>query len=290
MPRGGSGWSRSSLCDLVRASGAQLSPPVPGWGWLVPSVGSAVPLTSEDSFRLLQRLPQPSLGDPPQPDLGVFTRYGTKPGGQWLIPHLVDKPGMLPWGWQTYPQRGAVGQRGPRRGQPLPRRSGWWARPCRADGQAWRAVGESQGVTGTAPAGAVPAAALCCWYLKDGDLAAGGEQGEGDALAVGAEAVALARRGEAEPTQVGEVGVAVQHPPLRMSEAGTGPWHRRGTGECPGCSPPTQGHRACSTARSPKMLCSDFWLGLLAKPLEGPVLAESEVAALLGEASEDGEE
>lgn len=249
-----------------------------------------MPLTSEDSFRLLQRLPQPSLGDPPQPDLGVFTRYGTKPGGQWLIQHLVDKPGMLPWGWQTYPQRGAVGQRGPRRGQPLPRRSGWWARPCRADGQAWRAVGESQGVTGTAPAGAMPAAAPCCWYLKDSDLAAGGEQGEGNALAVGAEAVALARCGEAEPTQVGEVGVAVQHPPLRVSEAGTGPWHRRGTGECPGCSPPTQGHRACSTARSPKMLCSDFWLGLLAKPLEGPVLAESEVAALLGEASEDGEE
>lgn len=38
------------------------------------------------------------------------------------------------------------------------------------------------------------------------------------------------------------------------------------------------------------MLCRDFWLGLLAKPLEGPVLAESEVAVLPGEASEDGEE
>lgn len=38
------------------------------------------------------------------------------------------------------------------------------------------------------------------------------------------------------------------------------------------------------------MLCSDFWLGLLAKPLEGPVLAEREVAVLPGEASEDGEE
>lgn len=39
------------------------------------------------------------------------------------------------------------------------------------------------------------------------------------------------------------------------------------------------------------MLCRDFWLGLLTKPLEGPVLAESEVAALLGEASEpEGEE
>lgn len=30
MPQGGSGWSRSSLCDLVRLSGAWLSPPVPG--------------------------------------------------------------------------------------------------------------------------------------------------------------------------------------------------------------------------------------------------------------------
>lgn len=38
------------------------------------------------------------------------------------------------------------------------------------------------------------------------------------------------------------------------------------------------------------MHCSDFWLGLLAKPLEGPVLADREVAALPGEASEDGEE
>lgn len=50
------------------------------------------------------------------------------------------------------------------------------------------------------------------------------------------------------------------------------------------------GHGAHLVARSPKMLCSDFWLGLLAKPLEGPVLAEREVVALPGEASEDGEE
>lgn len=49
-------------------------------------------------------------------------------------------------------------------------------------------------------------------------------------------------------------------------------------------------HRAHLAARSPKMLCSDFWLGLLAKPLEGPVLAEREVVVLPGEASEDGEE
>lgn len=61
------------------------------------------------------------------------------------------------------------------------------------------------------------------WYLKDGDLAAGGEQGQGHALVVGAEAVALARRGEAEPPQVGEVVVPVQHPALGVPEAGAGP-------------------------------------------------------------------
>jgi len=32
MPRGGSGWSRSSPCDLVRLSGAWLSLPAPGRG------------------------------------------------------------------------------------------------------------------------------------------------------------------------------------------------------------------------------------------------------------------
>lgn len=61
-------------------------------------------------------------------------------------------------------------------------------------------------------------------YLEDGDLAAGGEQGQGHALVVGTEAVALARRGEAEPPQVGDVVVPVQHPALRVPEAGAGPW------------------------------------------------------------------
>lgn len=139
----------------------------------------------------------------------------------------------------------------------------------------------------------MPAAVPRWGYLEDGDLAAGGEQREGDALVVGAEAITLARRGEAEPPQVGEVGVAVQHPALRVPEAGAGPWCRRGTGECPGSPPgtaPAGGCRAHPAASSPKMLCSDFWLGLLTKPLEGPVLAEREVAALPGEASEDGEE
>lgn len=60
-------------------------------------------------------------------------------------------------------------------------------------------------------------------YLEDGDLAASGEQREGDALVVGAEAVALARRGEAQPPQVGDVGVAVQHRALRVPESGAGP-------------------------------------------------------------------
>lgn len=151
----------------------------------------------------------------------------------------------------------------------------------------------AKGVTCTAPTGAAPATVLCRGYLEDGDLAAGREQGEGNTLVVGAEAVALARRGEAEPPQVGEVGVAVQHPALRVPEAGAGPWRRRGTGERPGsplARPQPGGCRAHPAARSPKMLWSDFWLGLLAKPLEGPVLAEREVAALPGEASEDGEE
>lgn len=125
-------------------------------------------------------------------------------------------------------------------------------------------------------------------YLQDGDLAAGREQGQGGALLVGAEAVALARRGEAEPPQVGEVLVPVQHPALRVPEAGAGPCSGRGLGERPEC--PRWGTPSHPTACSPKMLCRDFWLGLLAKPLEGPVLAESEVAALPGEASEDGEE
>lgn len=65
-----------------------------------------------------------------------------------------------------------------------------------------------------------------------------------------------------------------------------------GTAECHGSSGHVGGgRRAHPDTHSPKMLCRDFWLGLLAKPLEGPVLAESEVAALLGEASEpEGEE
>lgn len=63
-------------------------------------------------------------------------------------------------------------------------------------------------------------------YLEDGDLATGREQGEGNALVVGAEAIALAWRGEAEPPQVGEVGVTVQHPALRVPEARAGPWRR----------------------------------------------------------------
>lgn len=72
-----------------------------------------------------------------------------------------------------------------------------------------------------------------------------------------------------------------------------GPGTGRGQVSDPGPPPSratARGHRANPAACSPKMLCSDFWLGLLAKPLEGPVLAEREVVALPGEASEDGEE
>lgn len=86
--------------------------------------------------------------------------------------------------------------------------------------------GREHGVTCTALTGAMLATLLCRRYLKDGDLAASREQGEGDALVVGAEAVALAWRGEAEAPQVGEVGVAVQHLALCVPEAGAGPWRR----------------------------------------------------------------
>lgn len=40
---------------------------------------------------------------------------------------------------------------------------------------------------------------------------------------VGTEAVALARRGEAQPPQVGYVAVTVQHCALCVPEAGAGP-------------------------------------------------------------------
>lgn len=64
------------------------------------------------------------------------------------------------------------------------------------------------------------------------------------------------------------------------------------TAECHGSSSHVcRRCRAHPGARSPKILCSDFWLGLLTKPLEGPVLVESEAPALLGEVSEpEGEE
>lgn len=154
-------------------------------------------------------------------------------------------------------------------------------------GELWKIVGKGHC---TAPNSTLLATVLCLEYLEDSDLATSREQGQGDALVVGTEAIALARCGEAEPSQVGEVGVAVQYPSLCMPEAGTGAWHRQGTHECPGCPPLAEGHQANLFSCSPKMFCSDFWLGLLAKPLEGPVLAEREVVALLGDASEDGEE
>lgn len=88
MPWGGSGWSRSSPCDLVRLSGAWLSP---SWDAGTPRLACPqsgvlaapphTPLTLEDSFRLLQCLLQPFLWDSPQPDLGILTRYGTKMDG-----------------------------------------------------------------------------------------------------------------------------------------------------------------------------------------------------------------
>lgn len=56
-----------------------------GWSPVrVLQVPPYVSLTSEDSFRLPQCFLQSSLRDPPQLDLGIFTRYSTRTDGQWL--------------------------------------------------------------------------------------------------------------------------------------------------------------------------------------------------------------
>lgn len=75
MPWGGSGWSKSFPCDLVRFSSVWLSPAVGFTQPVCPQCGALnSPLTLENSFRLLQGLLQPSLRDPPQLDLGVLAR------------------------------------------------------------------------------------------------------------------------------------------------------------------------------------------------------------------------
>ena len=61
-------------CRCLRRDGDTAGAGCPQRGVL--GVPPHVPLTSEDSFGLPQRLLQPSLRDPPQPDLGIFTRCG----------------------------------------------------------------------------------------------------------------------------------------------------------------------------------------------------------------------
>lgn len=94
MPWGGSGWSKSFLCDLERFSSAWLSPAVGDTRLVCPQCGVlSRPLTSENSFRLLQGLLQPSLRDAPQPDLGVLTRCARR-DGQCLM-GWAGMPGAL---------------------------------------------------------------------------------------------------------------------------------------------------------------------------------------------------
>lgn len=134
---------------------------------------SCTALTLQHSLRLPQRVLQPTFGDPPQPDLGIFTRCSTETAterdrqgvsgdtGCSLPRQGVSAPRRMPWAQRTYQQRGAVGQRGPSRGRPPLRCSGWWARPCQGDGPAWRAGGE-QRIT----QGAQQAWAPMCWAQR----------------------------------------------------------------------------------------------------------------------------
>lgn len=75
---------------------------------------------------------------------------------------------------------------------------------------------------GTARQGGAP-------HLEHGHLPTTAEQGHGHTLPVGTEAVALARRGEVEPLEVGDVAVSVQDGALSVPELGTGAWRAAGT-------------------------------------------------------------
>lgn len=107
MPWGGSGWSKSFPCDLVRFSSAWLSPAVGATGLVCPQWGVlSSPLTLENSFRLLQGLLQPSFRDPPQPDPGILARWapegvGSGYWGDLACLELGDSPGTPRQGWHT---------------------------------------------------------------------------------------------------------------------------------------------------------------------------------------------
>lgn len=58
--------------------------------------------------------------------------------------------------------------------------------------------------------------------LKHGHLSSAAEQGHSHMQLVGAEAITLARCGEAESLKVGDVAVSVQDATLSVAELGTG--------------------------------------------------------------------
>ena len=67
-------------------------------------------------------------------------------------------------------------------------------------------------------------------HLQHSHLPPAAEQGHGHAQVVGAEAVTLARCGEVEPLEVGDVAVSVQDSALSVPELGTGAWVWRAAG------------------------------------------------------------
>lgn len=257
MPQDGSEWSRSSPCDLARVSDAWLSPTVPGWGHcqavLSPTwharYTSPCPPHLEGQLRAHTASP-------------AALPWGFATAGSWHLHPLWHQKGQavvklvirhaqcratgLVWspgdGMHTDSKapwvEGVPGEVGHRH-TVLDGGHGGVGETARLGELGERARGSPAPYHRCC---AVPAAVPRWGYLEDGDLSAGREQGESNALVVGTEAVTLARRGEAESPQVGEVGVAVQHPALRVSEAGAGPWRGWGMGECPGCPPLARSH------------------------------------------------
>ena len=99
-------------------------------------------------------------------------------------------------------------------------------------------------------------------HLEHSHLPATAEQGHSHTKPVGTEPIALARRGEVEPLEVGDVAVSVQDGTLSMAELGTGAWQAAGmephenalptglpvhitAGGCMTCAQASREHRGC---------------------------------------------
>lgn len=99
-----------------------------------------------------------------------------------------------------------------------------------------------QGLEGGTVVGGVP-------HLKHSHLPTTAEQRHGHTQPVGTESVTLARRGEVEPLEVGDVAVSVQDSALSMAELGTGTWQAAGTepheDALPACPHTCRGHGLC---------------------------------------------